>query len=449
MSLSSSRRRPASLVAVAVGMAIGASIARAAEPEKKPESTLEEVIVTGTRATGVALSESAAPVQLVSAEALATSGESDLIGTLAQVVPSFQAQSFGGDMSNQTLQAKLRGLSPNDTLVLVDGKRRHTTANLSVSTGAYQGGAGADLNFIPVGAIDHIEVLTDGAAATYGTDAIAGVINIITKKDASGGSLSVKSGGYYDQGGQTLGASGNIGFEPATGAYINLTAEARKKGATDRGGPDYRVFNPSTSVNPPAVAANTPYIEDYPYINHIFGEAQNSAQLASLGAGYKFGDSAELYSLLTWGHKDAASLENVRLPGQISVLYGTERIYPYPYGFNPEESSDERDYSGTLGLSGEAVGWKWDLSTVYGKDALNVYTLDSINSSLYAAQVAKAFANGGSDSAGFPEGLPRRHSGCLAVDHRTGRQQGTRNRRAGDARLRSRVPQGNLRDRGR
>ncbi len=229
------------MVAAAVALAIAASSVQAAEPEK--ESTLEEVIVTGTRATGVALSESATPVQLVSEEVLATSGKSDLMGTLAQVVPSFQAQSFGGDMANQTLQAKLRGLSPNHALVLIDGKRRHTTANLSVGSGAYQGGAGVDLNFIPVGAIDHVEVLTDGAAATYGTDAIAGVINIITKKDSAGGALSLRSGTYYDQGGQTLGASGNIGFEPATGAYLNLTVEARRKEATDRGGPDYRVFN--------------------------------------------------------------------------------------------------------------------------------------------------------------------------------------------------------------
>ncbi len=76
------------------------------------------------------------------------------------------------------------------------------------------------------------------------------------------------------------------------------------------------------------------------------------------------------------------------------MLYGTQRVYPYPYGFNPKESSDERDYSGTLGLAGDAAGWKWDLSTIYGKDEVNVYTLDSINSSLYQAQVTKAFANG-------------------------------------------------------
>src|SRR5580658_7654161 len=102
-------------------------------------------------------------------------------------------------MANQTLQARLRGLSPNHVLVLVDGKRRHTTASLAIDPGsAYSGGAGVDLNFIPMSSIDHIEVLTDGAAAQYGSDAIAGVINIILKKAASGGNLSGTYGGYYD-----------------------------------------------------------------------------------------------------------------------------------------------------------------------------------------------------------------------------------------------------------
>ena len=144
-----------------------------------------EVIVTGTRQAGVTAANSAAPIQIISAQSLQNvAGKPDLITALATIIPSLTAQSFGGDQSNQTLQVKLRGLSPNDVLILIDGKRRHTTANLAVLSGAFQGGAAADLNFIPVQAIDHIEVLTEGAAAQYGSDAIAGVINIILKKDS-------------------------------------------------------------------------------------------------------------------------------------------------------------------------------------------------------------------------------------------------------------------------
>ncbi len=175
---------------------------------------LDQVIVTGSRQSGLTAADSPAPVQIISAEALKTvAGNPDLMTALAQIVPSFVMQAFGNDLAGQTLQAKLRGLSPNDVLVLVDGKRRHTTANLEVDLGdPYQGGAGVDLNFIPLDAIDHIEVLTDGAAAQYGTDAIAGVINIILKKNSSGGSLTGTYGNYMDGGGNTGDVSGNVGF---------------------------------------------------------------------------------------------------------------------------------------------------------------------------------------------------------------------------------------------
>ena len=113
------------------------------------------------------------------------------------------------------LQARLRGLSPNHVLVLVDGKRRHTTASLAIDPGsAYSGGAGVDLNFIPMSSIDHIEVLTDGAAAQYGSDAIAGVINFILKKNSSGGSVDATYGGFFDGGGSTTKVDANAGFAP-------------------------------------------------------------------------------------------------------------------------------------------------------------------------------------------------------------------------------------------
>ena len=182
--------RKSALVPLAlVPLAISTAQAQDADASGEEEST-ETVIVTGTRASGVDAFSSSSPIQVLSAESIENAGRPDLMNALANIVPSFTAQAFGGDMANQTLQAKLRGLSPNHTLVLVNGKRRHTTSSLAILGGPYQGGAGVDLNFIPVDAIDHVEVLTEGAAAQYGTDAIAGVINIILKKDGDGGTLS-------------------------------------------------------------------------------------------------------------------------------------------------------------------------------------------------------------------------------------------------------------------
>lgn len=376
--------RPASMVALAVATAIGTTALQAAQAQ---EATLEEVIVTGTRATGVALSESATPVQLISSEVLEDAGRPDLIGTLAAVVPSFTAQAFGGDMANQTLQAKLRGLSPNHVLVLVDGKRRHGTSNLAVLGGPYQGGAGVDLNFLPVGAIERVEVLTDGAAAQYGTDAIAGVLNIITKKDTGGGFADLTYGSYLDGGGQTPGLSGGISFAPAPGAYLTLTGEARQHDHSYRGGIDPRVDAESiagyTYPN-----TNLPLAKGYPYVNKIQGDAEYDLYIGSLSAGYEFNEASEIYFFGTYGKKRAASFENFRMPARVSYdpdgAGPAAPIYPFPYGFDPKEQSQEIDFSTTLGINGELAGWNWDLSTVFGRDRIDVYTLDSANASLYA-----------------------------------------------------------------
>jgi iron complex outermembrane recepter protein len=179
----------------------------APDPAADPDSgATAEVVVTGTRQTGIEVAESPAPIQVLDANTLKRVGQPDLIQAIAQNVPSFTAQAFGGDTGALTLSARLRGLSPNHALVLIDGKRRHTTSNLAVLGGPYQGGAAADLNFIPVSAIERIEVLQDGAAAQYGTDAIAGVVNIILKKTPSGGQVGLMGGGYMDGGGD----SGNV-----------------------------------------------------------------------------------------------------------------------------------------------------------------------------------------------------------------------------------------------
>ena len=169
----------------AVSMVAAVGAAETASPE-----TDRLIIVAGTREENLEAWESATPIQIVSSTELLNTGRPDLSGVLAQLVLSFVAQGFGPDMSNLTLQTRLRGLSPNDTLTLVNGKRRHTTANLAVDTGSpYTAGASDDLNFIPMSAVDHIEVLTDGAATQYGSDSIAGVINTILKRNSEGGTV--------------------------------------------------------------------------------------------------------------------------------------------------------------------------------------------------------------------------------------------------------------------
>ncbi len=363
---------------------------------------LQEVIVTGTRQKGIIAAESAAPIQIIAGDALAATGKTNLIDALAQLVPSFQAQAFGSDMANQTLQARLRGLSPNDTLVLVDGKRRHTTANLAVDAGsAFSGGAGVDLNFIPMAAVDHIEVLYDGAAAQYGSDAIAGVINIILKKNNSGGSLDATYGRFFDGGGNTTKVEGNAGFAPSENSFLNVTAQITNHGHTDRGNPDPRTL-PSYYEGQGYPDTNIPLVPGYPNINFIQGDAETHTKLFAFNAGVTLPGDIELYSNGTYGNKDAQSFENYRVPGKVSYDPTTAAAsaaadgltpppagtviatYPFPLGFNPLEESKENDYQLVAGIKGVTYGFNWDLAEAYGSDNMKVYTIDSANATLYA-----------------------------------------------------------------
>src|SRR6204780_4150369 len=282
------------------------SLAAAADAATASGSDLQEVVVTGTRQSGLVAADSPAPIQIVSGDALRSAGAPDLMTALSQLVPSLQMEAFGFDEGGQTLLARLRGLSPNHVLVLVNGKRRHTTANLAVDSGSpYQGGAGVDLNFIPLDAIDHIEVLTEGAAAQYGTDAIAGVINIILKKNSSGGKLDGTYGKYYDGGGNTGDVSGNAGFEPLEGGYLSITGEVRNHGHSNRSG-----------IDPPALLSlgsypnsNMTQVPGYPYLNMIEGDGEIHTKLAMLNSGFQVGGDTEFYFTASYGDKDAASYE--------------------------------------------------------------------------------------------------------------------------------------------
>jgi iron complex outermembrane receptor protein len=399
MPIESARERLTAL-SVAVSLACVPAALRAQDAEAEAAASTEEptetVIVTGTRTTGLDEFTSSSPVQVLTTTELVSAGRPDLMNSLANVVPSFTAQAFGGDMANQTLQAKLRGLSPNHTLVLINGKRRHTTSSLAILGGPYQGGAGADLNFIPVESIDRIEVLTEGAAAQYGTDAIGGVINIIQKKNSEGGGAGVSYGGYDAGDGATTAFSGNIGFEATAGSYLSLTGEYRKHDHSIRSDIDPRVVDPAR-IDPAQGGTypntNMPDAPGYPYLNKIFGDAEYEMYLASLNAGMPLGEAAEVYSTLTWGEKYAGSYENYRLPSRVAYTDpGTGEVtYLFPLGFSPREETAETDYQGTLGVKGDVGTWSWDFSSTYGTDEIDMFTRDSANASLYANTGATPF----------------------------------------------------------
>ena len=235
-----------------VGASVSAFAVFAAPAIAQDAGGAETVIVTGTRVQGMTAADSAAPITVLGSEALTKgTGSSDLRQALGQTIPSFVAQQYGADTANLTLSAALRGLSPNDTLVLVNGHRRHYTGNLHVDSGGFAAGSSsADLSFIPEAAIDHVEVLLDGAAAQYGTDAIAGVVNIILKKKSSGGQFQATAGDYYNRGNRSPGDNGesydlsyNMGLPLFDKGFVNFTVEKQYSNFTQYGGADNRFLN--------------------------------------------------------------------------------------------------------------------------------------------------------------------------------------------------------------
>ena len=222
--------------------------------------------------------------------------------------------------------------------------------------------------------------MTDGAAAQYGTDAIAGVINIILKKNSSGGTVNGTYGQYGNNGGgKTEDVSGNVGFEPTDGGYFSLTADWHNHGHSNVGAIDERVINPANYTSYPN--SNLPNVPGFPYLNKIQGDGAQQLKLVAINTGFDFEGGTELYSTITYGRKNAASYENYRLPAKADYKDATTgaTIVPYPFGFNPQEAALEDDYQANIGVKGSIATWNWDLNTGFGGDKLQFSTIDTFS----------------------------------------------------------------------
>ena len=356
--------------------------AQTATAQKDSAGTVEAIVVTGTRTTGLKAVDSPAPVQVLGNDILKRVGQPDLVQSLAQNIPSLQAQTFGSDQAQFNKSFKLRGVSPNETLVLVNGERRHGTGNVNVAGGAFGGNAASDLNFIPVGAIDHVEVLQDGAAAQYGTDAIAGVVNIILKKATHGGSITATAGHYFDQGGLTTDLMANFGFAPTDKSYFNATLETKFQGNSFRGTYDPRVV--ATTTQGAALLAKYPLVAtfpNYPNVNQIGGDGQTQLDNFMFNAGYEVSPNVQLYSFGSIGYKDGRAYENYRLPSVVTSKVGAVPLFPA--GFSPLENIRESDYSITAGAKGSVSDTTWNLASTYGRNYDRIYVLGTANAALY------------------------------------------------------------------
>jgi iron complex outermembrane receptor protein len=358
--------------ATAAGAQPAATVPNAAQSEKTAPAakhavangTVQQdtVVVTGTR-TSTRASQSLTPIDVISGAQLQSTGQSNLRDALVKLSPSISRETYAGDTAQLTDALSLHGLTPDHVLVLVNGKRRHTTANIALDGGLNQGSTGVDIDMIPVALIDHIEILRDGASAQYGSDAIAGVINIILKSASHGGSLQTTSGQTYDGDGFKNGESANIGLNLGDHGFLDLAAEYDRQNHTVRTGPDdyFGTFQPG-----------------HGYYNPIEGDPASTRESVGFNAGYYLGDDVELYGFGTYAHRDAEAYQNYRPPSVLPQVY--------PGGFVPTETVNENDYSVTAGAKGQNLfGWSWDLSTTYGGDNEGIGLVNSANTALYAA----------------------------------------------------------------
>jgi len=361
------RFNPISLACLPGALLLALTNAAMAQDVPLPAATkakdLSAVIVTGTRSDSRTESSSLTPIDVVSAKVLQQTGTNDLPTALARIIPSLTfPRPSAADTADTQRPAQLRGLSPDQVLVLVNGKRWHPGALLLTNGVLGRGAQAVDLNTIPVSAIDHIEVLRDGASAQYGSDAIAGVINIILKKGAKGGGVEVTGGQYSAGDGRQWQGSANFGIPLGNDkGWLRIAAQSGHEDYTNRAGPDRRPGFPQLGVN------------------HREGDPAVRDQNLLLNTQYDITPDVQFYAFGHFGHRDGTSPAFFRYgsnsPSPSSPLIANV----YPNGYLPLENSDSTDRSLVAGLRGTVNGWRWDVSGNYGGNRVSYTTFNSIN----------------------------------------------------------------------
>jgi iron complex outermembrane receptor protein len=337
---------------------------------------VDAVIVTGTRSTSRTVTSSLAPIDVLSNIELTKSGKLSTRDLITTLVPSAFTSNSGAGASFAVKTMSLRGLSGDQTLVLVNGKRRHNTAILFVNGTTQNGQSPPDLDLIPSASVEHIEVLRDGASAQYGSDALAGVVNIILKANDEGGSLTGLYGKTGEGDGATSQLNGNIGFKLGdNGGYVSLTGDIKFQDFTDRG----IVPIPITTQFYPRI--NGALDPREATVDRTGRSHPGSPQVQLYGAGFNAGlpltDNLEAYAFGTLTRRRSVAFLTYRLPASNNNVPAVT-----PEGYTPKLFIKDADFQIAGGLKGTALfGFDWDLSTTISADDVD-YSESSLNTSL-------------------------------------------------------------------
>ncbi|MEQ8860571.1 MAG: TonB-dependent receptor [Pseudomonadales bacterium] len=270
-----------------VGAVVLSPVAVPAALAQEGATSIEEVVVVGSRRAGRTATDSPVPVDVVSGDDFQNMGTSDMDDMLRNLLPSYNVQRLPiSDAATITRPATLRGLPPDNTLILVNGKRRHRASVIAELGGSLAAGSqGPDISVIPTLAIDRVEVLRDGAAAQYGSDAIAGVINFVLKEDREGINAEARYGEYYEGDGELWQGAVNIGLPLGDNGFANATLQVKSSDATDRS-------LPRTDAQALIDTGNTAVVQPA----QIWGAPEVDDDVAFfLNAGIELSDSQELY----------------------------------------------------------------------------------------------------------------------------------------------------------
>jgi len=344
----------------------------------------ETIVVTGSRGQARTITDSPTPIDVISGVDLNRTGKAGVFQALNTLVPSFNLPvRAGGATSTVIATGGLRGLNPDQALILVNGKRRHKTSLINAVSTLYNGSVPADLDMIPTSAVDHIEVLRDGAAAQYGSDAIAGVINIILKDETKGGSANFTAGQNFDRSdGELYQADLNFGTKLGDNGFANFSVNLKKQEMSNRALPiaDCSVMATTTCLYPlvngqldprDAAAVGTERI-----VTISYGIMPSRSINTALNAGYDLG-GVQLYAFGTYSQRRSDLWYSYRYPKDINNVMGI-----FPNGYRPHVMIDEEDFEFTVGAKGEISGWDWDLSTGYGRNRARQSSEGTVNPSL-------------------------------------------------------------------
>jgi len=362
--------------------------------QEEYDDSLEEVRVTGSRASFSTADDAPVPISILSNETLTNTGATELGRAIQMAAPSFNFSSSSiSDGTDALRPATLRGLGPDQTLVLINGKRRHTSALIHVNTSVGRGAAGTDMNAIPISAVKRVEVLRDGAAAQYGSDAIAGVINIILKDSATDGLATLEYGSTFEGDGDTWVLNANKGFALGEGGFLNLTYQYRDRGATNRAGLDgSRQYACTDGVNIDyscsTITTLDPREATFDRESFRIGDADSTQNSFVANVGFMAGPG-EIYGFLTYSDRDNQSGGFTRTASNST---GTV-LEIYPDGFLPLINSTIKDLSYFGGYRWETgSGWDMDLSGGYGRNKFEFLISNSLNASFGPSSPTRAKA---------------------------------------------------------